>query len=433
MRKAYARPVVAVALAALVWLSCGRQQPVAPAEEGPSGARLGKPVVQQDRGRTTAVVTVRRGRAPAAGLEVAFSRSISGRRADYQWKGTTDADGRATVEITGDRVSGYYRARAVDPASGGVVGEWWSIPINGGRENVFSLPVGRQALATTPFPNLIPLPANFGPEGIAVGNGTDFYVGSLAAATAGQILVGDLRTGEVFELVARTGRPALGMKYDSRTNLLFVANGGSGRGTVYNATSGAEVAFYQFKSASTTINDVVLTRDAAYFTDSTGPFLYRVALGPQPATGFTQISLPANFGAAGPYNPNARGNGIVGTPDGRFLIIVHTGEGKLYRMDTATSEVAPIALSGGDVGHGDGLLLEGQRLYVVQNRLDKVAVVEMSPDYLSGTITRYITEPFASNPATKVPTTIAAFGNFLYAVTAGFASPAPDFVVRMPK
>ncbi|OGG52208.1 MAG: hypothetical protein A3F84_03865 [Candidatus Handelsmanbacteria bacterium RIFCSPLOWO2_12_FULL_64_10] len=161
-----------------------------------------------------------------------------------------------------------------------------------------------------------------------------------------------------------------------------------------------------------------------------------MALGPQPATGFTQVSLPANFGISGPYNPNARGNGIVGTPDGRFLILVHTGEGKLYRIDTSTFEAVLIALSGGDgteAGTGDGLLLDGQTLYVVKNQHNKVAVINMSSDYLSGVITRYITEPFASNPATKVPATIAEFGNSLYAVTGGFAPPAPDFVVRMPK
>lgn len=31
------------------------------------------------------------------------------------------------------------------------------------------------------------------------------------------------------------------------------------------------------------------------------------------------------------------------------------------------------------------------------------------------------------------PTTIAEFGNALYAVTAGFAPPAQDFVVRVTK
>jgi hypothetical protein len=30
-------------------------------------------------------------------------------------------------------------------------------------------------------------------------------------------------------------------------------------------------------------------------------------------------------------------------------------------------------------------------------------------------------------------TTLAVFGQSLYAVTAGFAPPAPDFVVRVPK
>jgi hypothetical protein len=83
--------------------------------------------------------------------------------------------------------------------------------------------------------------------------------------------------------------------------------------------------------------------------------------------------------------------------------------------------------------NADGLLLDGKTLYVVQNANNQVAVVELSPDFSSGAIVRYITEPFASNPATKVPTTIAEFGNSLYAVTAGFASPAPDFVVRLQK
>jgi hypothetical protein len=64
---------------------------------------------------------------------------------------------------------------------------------------------------------------------------------------------------------------------------------------------------------------------------------------------------------------------------------------------------------------------------------NRIAVVELSPDYLSGEIVRFITEPFTSNASTKVPTTIAEFGNALYAVTAGFAAPTPDFVVRLRK
>ena len=81
----------------------------------------------------------------------------------------------------------------------------------------------------------------------------------------------------------------------------------------------------------------------------------------------------------------------------------------------------------------DGLLLDGNTLYVAQNFKNKITVVELLPDHLSGVITDEITEPFASNPATKVPTTLAGFGASLYAVTAGFAPPAPDFIVRLPK
>jgi sugar lactone lactonase YvrE len=275
------------------------------------------------------------------------------------------------------------------------------------------------------FPDLIQLPGDFGPEGIAVGNGTTFYIGSLNPATSGQILVGDLRTGDFTELAAPSGVPAIGIKHDPRSNLLFVARGGSGMGTVFDAASGDVVASYQFQMAPTFINDVVVTRDAAYFTDSAAPFLYRVALGPggEPAAGATSIPLPGDF----------RTNGIVATANGEHLLVVNGADTRLYRLDTATSTVVAVDLGGDTLPNADGLLLDGKTLYVVQNFRNRVAVVKLSPDYLSGTMTRFITEPFTSNPLTKVPTTIAEFGNSLYAVTAGFAPPSPDFVVRLTK
>ena len=69
----------------------------------------------------------------------------------------------------------------------------------------------------------------------------------------------------------------------------------------------------------------------------------------------------------------------------------------------------------------------------MQAPLNRIAVIELESDPLSGVITRYITEPFQSSPATKFPTTIAEFGNRLYAVTYGGAPPSPDFVVQLPK
>ena len=162
-----------------------------------------------------------------------------------------------------------------------------------------------------------------------------------------------------------------------------------------------------------------MTREAAYFTDTTRPFLGRVELtaNGQPGDG-ELIPLPANFGVRGPctVGPSPRGNGIAATPNGDQLILVHMSEGRLYLVDATTHALTPIEITGGDFAGGaalcstDGILLEGHTLYAVQAALHRVAIVRMAPDYTSGEITGYITEPFASNPALKVPTTIARFG-----------------------
>jgi sugar lactone lactonase YvrE len=281
---------------------------------------------------------------------------------------------------------------------------------------------GSTAPSARPFPDLIQLPADFGPEGIAIGNGTTFYAGAVAGAR-GQILVGDLQTGEFATLVQPDGVQATGMKHDPRSDLLFVARAASGMATIFDAASGDVVASYQLRTAPTFINDVVITRDAAYFTDTQAPFLYRVDLGPagEPAAAATSIPLPVAF----------RTNGIVATPDGEHLFVVSASQ--LYRIDTLTYTPVSVDLGGTALPNADGLLLDGKTLYVVQNQLNRVAVVDLSPDYLTGEVVRYITEPFASNTATRVPTTIAEFGDALYAVTAGFAAPSPDYVVRLSK
>jgi hypothetical protein len=43
------------------------------------------------------------------------------------------------------------------------------------------------------FPDIISLPDGYAPEGIVVGHGTNFYVGSLST---GAVLRGNLRTGQ---------------------------------------------------------------------------------------------------------------------------------------------------------------------------------------------------------------------------------------------
>ena len=137
------------------------------------------------------------------------------------------------------------------------------------------------ASAGSAYPDVIQLPTAFQSEGIAIGNQHTFYAGSLADGT---IVSGDLRTGEVEELVpGGEGRLAVGMDYDARSGFLFVAGGTNGVGRVYDTSSGALVAEYGLASGGVFgdfINDVIVTRDAAYFTNSFAAEMYRVPLGP---------------------------------------------------------------------------------------------------------------------------------------------------------
>ena len=73
--------------------------------------------------------------------------------------------------------------------------------------------------------------------------------------------------------------------------------------------------------------------------------------------------------------------------------------------------------------NGDGILLDGKTLYVVQNRLNQIAVIELETDLSAGIIVDLITSPGNFD----VPTTIDEFGKWLYAVNARFTTPpTPD-------
>ena len=95
------------------------------------------------------------------------------------------------------------------------------------------------------FPKVFNVPDGWQPEGIAVGRGSSFYVGSLLH---GGVYGGDLRTGEGEVVVApQEGRIAVGLDVDVRSNAIFVAGGGPilgfpipGSAYVFDADTGAE-------------------------------------------------------------------------------------------------------------------------------------------------------------------------------------------------
>jgi sugar lactone lactonase YvrE len=268
------------------------------------------------------------------------------------------------------------------------------------------------AAGAQPFPGEIPLPIGFQPEGIAVGTDTTFYVGSIPT---GEIFRGDLATGEGEILVDDPGRAAIGIDVDDQERL-FVAGGPTGRAFVYDGVTGESLASYQLAPPDTPtfVNDVVVTQEAAWFTDSSRPVLYRVPLSGGDAE---TVPLTGDY----EHRPGFNANGIDATPDGKTLLIVQSNLGRLYTVDAATGEAGLVELSGGDVTFGDGILLDGKTLYVVQNRLNRIAVVALDPDLGSGTITAYLT-----HPEFDVPTTIAEHGDRLFAVNARFGIDDPE-------
>ena len=261
------------------------------------------------------------------------------------------------------------------------------------------------------FPDRLELPDGFRPEGIATGRGHSFYVGSLAGAG---IVRGDYRSGDTTPLVTEGG-PFVGMKIDAR-NRLWVAGGPAGNGHVFDADTGATLAtfdFTEFTDEASFVNDVVVTGDAAWYTDSFRGVIYRVDLGDGEIGDDAEITEVDILGQA---QANVfRLNGIDATPNGETLVAVNSTAGELYRIDTSTMDVSTIDL-GGESAHGDGILLSGHTLYVVRDQ-DHVAVIELAPDLASGTVVDQLTGDF------DVPTTVARFGSSLYVVNARFRPP----------
>jgi sugar lactone lactonase YvrE len=265
------------------------------------------------------------------------------------------------------------------------------------------------------FPARIALPDGWRPEGLAIGEGTSFYVGSLEN---GAILQGDLATGRSHVLVPGTaGTAAVGLEIDQHDRI-WTATGGGGGAVVYDARTGARLASFQFTAAGTPtfVNDAVATRDAVYFTDSLQPFLHVVPLGPGGRLP-DQSAVRALALTGGADNTAGFNNGIEATPDGR-LLVGQTRSGKLFEVSPSTGASSEVDLDGASVINADGLIRRGRTLYVVQNASNQVAVVQFDAGFTSASVVRTITDP-----ALDVPSTAGLFGPFLYAVNARFSTP----------
>ena len=273
------------------------------------------------------------------------------------------------------------------------------------------------ALARGTFPEKIALPNAFAPEGIEIARET-FFVGS--DPDRGDLLrqpAHGRRAQVIIPGAAPGTRGATGIEYD-RGNAVGLG-GGRGTARVYDVKTGALIREYQLDSGSADIHQrrrrdeeggvlhgLAAARDLAHLDRQA-----RRAGRPHddPADG----RLPARRRAVQPqrHRRHRQREGADRRPDRREEALPdRSGERRHQAIDTGTYDLA----------NGDGLLLHGKTLYVVQNRSNQIAVFRLSKDLTKATFIKVLTDPDFD-----VPTTIDQAGKRLYAVNARFGTSTP--------
>lgn len=263
----------------------------------------------------------------------------------------------------------------------------------------------------------IVLPGATGTEGVARLNGSTFFAGDLLT---GDVFRGRINEGTAAKFIdAPDGRFAAGMKADNADKLLFVSGGPTGQGYVYSTRTGAPLQSYQFQAPPTPtfINDVALTEDGAWFTDSAQALLYFVpVVDGVPSSSFTTLRLS---GPAADLSGGFNNNGIQAVRDGAMLIVAHSGNGVVNLVDAATG--ASTTIAGVSVPNVDGILLTGGReLLAVQNAVNRISVWTLDTDFLAGEQEQVIT-----SPVFQFPTTVARLGGRLAVANAKFDTGFP--------
>ena len=261
--------------------------------------------------------------------------------------------------------------------------------------------VGSRAEAD-PRPELYLLPqeARY-PEGIAAENNSGtFYVSSAADGSIYRGNVSD-KQAKLFLPGGEDGRTqAAGMKLDDGP--LNVAGGQTAKVFVYDTSDGDLIRRFDAKGAGF-LNDLAIDPHSGdtFITDSFVPILWRV-----PADAVTNSPTPGEIepwldlrGTPIQYTTGFNLNGIVATPNGRYLLTVQSNTGNLYRIDIQTKQVTPVDLGGATLTNGDGLVLRGHTLYVIRNQ-EIITEVSLNGQFTSGRVEGSTSEPSLDFPTT---------------------------------
>jgi sugar lactone lactonase YvrE len=256
------------------------------------------------------------------------------------------------------------------------------------------------AASATPRPAAYVLPgAAVFPEGVAFQLETGHFF--VSSTSDGSILRGHVSAPAASPFIpGTTGQfSAIGLEIDS-SGRLYVAGGFSGTARVYNAASRALLGTFT-SGPNGFMNDVAVAKSGdAFVTDSFRPILWRI---PAPSVG-SSGALDQWLSYAGtpieytPVPDDFEVNGIVASDNGRYLVVVQSNTGKLFRIEIATKEVVEIDVGGASV-NGDGLQLLGRRLYAVAG--GAIVEVLLSGDLTRGEVVSRTTDPSFSTPTTN--------------------------------
>lgn len=249
------------------------------------------------------------------------------------------------------------------------------------------------------------------PEGIEITPGGHVYV---TASGTGDVFAG--RLGEaalhVLSSGAAAGRSsALGVHVDDRGRL-FVVSPGAVDVLAPDGTLIQRLHLPEGQAATAYINDLVVTADAVYVTDSAQALVWRSELrgaGVGPLEQWLDVHelMPA-FQRGWFYL-----NGIDASPDGSRLLVSAQGLGALVRVETGTRAQQFVTTDGSVFGTfgPDGLLVDGDVArgvlnYGAPDTGQGLYAARLSPDWRTATVVGHETESRSGSPL-DTPTTVA--------------------------
>lgn len=276
----------------------------------------------------------------------------------------------------------------------------------------------RYLVSTTPGENL---------EGIEVTRRGTMYVTSVAT---GAVFRGDVRSPRLRRWLpaGRDGRTSATGVHVDRYGHVLVAGASTGRFYTY-AANGRLMSTRQVAGESF-LNDFSFTRHHVYVTDSASGTVHRARITRFGAGELEPFVTKADFAPATDFL-----NGIVTTPDERYLVVSDWGTDVTYRVDLRSRRVDRIEIAGGRALGADGLLLRGHTGYALQTDWETerswVRVVRFDRSFLTARVVR--DSPSVGFDAS--PTTLAFDRGRLLWVESQLNAPSsrpPFTVARVP-